>query len=116
MNRDGGPASIQRGPRRLVPKSDVNSAVAALVLILVLIVLQNYAFVPGAFGTGLAVGPAAMYVKNRRIDDEFRENAFILLVVGLIALIAVAGLLDAMFWLLVGFNVGTLAVAAAERY
>ncbi|PSP80492.1 hypothetical protein BRC81_02035 [Halobacteriales archaeon QS_1_68_20] len=102
-------------PGRVVEDAELRSAVVVTPLLLVLLLTSGFGTAPVAAAVGLVFGPVVTSVKNVLIRDEFRQGAFVLLVVGLVGGLAFVGYLVELLWLLVGYNVGTAAVGLYER-
>ncbi len=102
-------------PVRVVEDAELRSAAVVTPVLLALLALGEYGIAPLAGVVGLVLGPAVTYVKNVRIRDEYHQGAFVLLVVGLVGGLAFVGYLLELLWLLVGYNVGSVAVGLYER-
>lgn len=102
-------------PVRVVEDAELRSAALVTPLLLVLVAVTPYGIAPVAGVAGLVLGPAVGYVKNVVVDDRFRRGAFVLLVVGLVGGLAFVGYVTELVWLLIGYDVGTVAVGLFER-
>lgn len=102
-------------PARIVEDAEIRSAMVVTPLIVVLLLVADYGVALTAGVVGLAVGPAATYVKNVAIKTQYRRVGFVLLAVGILAGFIFAGLTTELLWFLIGYNVGTVAVGLYER-